>query len=238
MKWNIFLVLITFVFISYSMEEAKINDIKLVELSGDLEARIQSLTVKYKLSIKENFEKYISEQILIIINRGQYSDFIKSLIAIKLGELIKVYYSEEEINKEFFLNAAAQVEVGVLKTIDRAQILLHADANINIKNKLGTTPLHNAVNNGSLNLVKFLIKNGAHVTQSVLNCAIFSEKNTLKIVKMLLEAGIDLRLKNSYEATPKEYQLNLSPLDHAEVRGKDDIAELIKEEMRKQGLLQ
>lgn len=49
-------------------------------------------------------------------------------------------------------------------SIDQAQALIQAGANINAQNKLLWTPLHYAVNNNRIDLVTLFIKAGANTT--------------------------------------------------------------------------
>ena len=69
-----------------------------------------------------------------------------------------------------------------------------------------TSPLHTAVNHGSLEVCQLLIQGGADVNGSVsrletpLHCAVFS--SNLFLIKLLCDAGADVNLNNCQGLTP------------------------------------
>ena len=79
---------------------------------------------------------------------------------------------------------------------------------VNVKNKNGWTPLHYAVRNRNLNIVKLLIENGADVNlindqdETPLHQAVLSENYNM--VKLLIKHGADPFIKNNRSKTPLE----------------------------------
>lgn len=107
--------------------------------------------------------------------------------------------------------------------------------NLNIKNKMGTTPLGQACNTpqNNLPLIKFLLSNKAdpNLTQAYGNtCLSYAvAKNKLEIVKILIEKGVKLDVPNGYSLLYSASQGNvLSAPNYPEKKNLTIIEYLIK----------
>ena len=85
--------------------------------------------------------------------------------------------------------------------------LIEEGANINTRDEVGRMPIISAVRNKDINLINFLIRRGADLNvktlalgEPLLHLAIYNE--SAKIVKILLEAGVDPSAKNDAGLTP------------------------------------
>jgi ankyrin repeat protein len=110
-----------------------------------------------------------------------------------------------------------------LKTV---RYLLKKGANVNAKNKHQWTPLMHAVNNGKagkekIALITLLIEKGASINavNKYKESAIFFAQD-VQTLSLLLENGAHIDLKNRRER---------SPLMHALVEGRDEVAKLLIE---------
>ncbi|WP_054849042.1 ankyrin repeat domain-containing protein [Vulcanisaeta sp. JCM 14467] len=108
--------------------------------------------------------------------------------------------------------------------------LIKAGANVNVKDPTyGMTPLHYAVLGNRLDIVKYLIENGADINardntgKTPLH---FAAKNGyLDIVKYLIENKADINVKDNIGKTP---------LDYAEENGHKNVANYLRKIMKKQ----
>ncbi|XP_064939200.1 uncharacterized protein LOC135650192 isoform X2 [Musa acuminata AAA Group] len=98
----------------------------------------------------------------------------------------------------------------------------------NSRDSQGRTALHMAAANGHLEIVEYLIQNGADASMKQDLNALNSEKNSplhwaclnghIEVVKLLIQGGASVSLLNSHERTP---------MDEAVSRGKMDVINAI-----------
>jgi ankyrin repeat protein len=97
---------------------------------------------------------------------------------------------------------------------------------LNVKDKLGFTPLHVAILNGQTEIAKLLIEEGANINvqndhgSTLLHSAIFKCQD--EIAKLLIEKGTDINLK--------DVENGATPLHVAIYRGKKEIVKLLIKE--------
>lgn len=109
---------------------------------------------------------------------------------------------------------AALVENGV--NIDVIKLLIDHGADVDTRGELGITPLHQAKNAETAQL---LIDHGASVQGYCCDKPLHTVEDA-KIVKVLIDHGADVNAKNHEGRTP---------LDIAIDRGRDEIADLLRE---------
>ena len=115
---------------------------------------------------------------------------------------------------EFFIEAGAQVNKRTVqtnqtplfyaRTPDIARLLLQADAEIDITDGKGITPLMNAVATNRAAVVQFLIQKGADVNKRVfktLQTPLFFAQ-TSETARLLIQAGADVNAKDINGFTP------------------------------------
>ena len=92
------------------------------------------------------------------------------------------------------------------------KFLLQSNADVNVKNRMGETPLHQAVSCKNLKIVKLLLKYKADINaqqndgETPLHVAVLKGDN--KIVSMLLDNGANPNIVNSvYGKTPVHYAI-------------------------------
>lgn len=121
-------------------------------------------------------------------------------------EIVVKFYNLSEIQQQ--LTIVTLVEH---KMIDAIKVLLISAYNVNYLIR-GQTPLHFAIRNQDLNLVRLLVKHNADIEfkdkykETALNCAVRSGNND--IIKYLLEQGADVNTQASDSSTPLEYALH------------------------------
>lgn len=110
--------------------------------------------------------------------------------------------------------------------------LVSGGANVNARDKLGSTPLHYAANQYHLDVMKFLIDNGADVNAqqnggtTPLGHAVFA--NGPEFAQLLLENGADPNIPSSN---------GLTPLNDAEMLGRTATADLLRKYGAERGSL-
>ena len=105
------------------------------------------------------------------------------------------------------------------------KILLENGANIDARNKLGRTPLHEAVYLGDLEYMQALLENGASATakdncgNEALHLAVATPK--VAIVEMLLKSGANVAAKNNYGITILDWTIYATRHDPADLEPSD-----------------
>lgn len=88
--------------------------------------------------------------------------------------------------------------------IQLVKLLTCVGPDVNVKDRLGHSPLWFACRNGNLEMVSLFLSNGADLEfsrqQSLLDIASYHGRT--EIVRLLLDRGIDVNLKDSYGQTP------------------------------------
>lgn len=104
----------------------------------------------------------------------------------------------------------------------RVALYTHAGANLNVKNVLGQTALHIAVEKGYLDMIEQLMDNGADpyinnvYNDNCLTMAIRVHPDT-HVVEKLLELGTDPNVENGMGFLPIQYAIMYGKLDHMKV---------------------
>ena len=114
----------------------------------------------------------------------------------------------------------------MVNNMENAKLLIAAKANINLASPYsGLTPLMMAATRGHLNVAKSLIKHGADVNvvnkQNKTALTLAMERHCSAFVKLLLEKGADLHLKDNLE--------NKTLLMEAAEKGFADVVQLLLE---------
>lgn len=106
-----------------------------------------------------------------------------------------------------------------------AKRIIKNNADINITNTDGTTPIYTAISFGHYDMAKFLIKNGADINKPKSSSPNFTPlmiaayKGHADLIKLLIENGADISLKN---------QSNATAADIAKMEGHADIQKLLE----------
>lgn len=95
-------------------------------------------------------------------------------------------------------------------TAEFIKLLLKADADVNITNKDGTTPLLCSIQINNTNKVKLVIKAGADVNKAAINCTssmliAFKVSQERMIQQLFLRAGPDINILDIRGGTPLHY---------------------------------
>ena len=104
----------------------------------------------------------------------------------------------EQANYYTYLHLAA-----LSNNLEAAELLLDNGANINVKDKIGASPLHRAAQRGQVKLVKYLIDKGADIEaknnsgSTPLNFAIDAGINTKEIMHLLIQNGAEVNSRDS-----------------------------------------
>ena len=81
------------------------------------------------------------------------------------------------------------------------EILLNHEADINVRNHKGFTPLHLAAESGQINITKLLLRRGANphaATDNGNTALMFAAKNNhIEVCEKLIKEGVDMFHKNS-----------------------------------------
>lgn len=151
-----------------------------------------SASPKEKGKISESATKKLIEE---IISSTPDLLLIHELVAKKGADPNKTHEDKGDANALHF--ACAVDNAKILK------ILIDGGADVNFKNKFGTTALLTAVGNESVECVRLLIENGADVNavnkQGFAPIHLASEGDEIEIVRMLLDNGADVNLKDGKE---------------------------------------
>ena len=86
------------------------------------------------------------------------------------------------------------------------EYLLELGANLQLKDNVGFTALHAAVNSSNREIARLLLSNGADVNEkdSFGNVPMFRATHTdIDIIKLLLEFGADVTIENNFGISPK-----------------------------------
>ena len=91
------------------------------------------------------------------------------------------------------------------------QYLISKGANVEGKDKLGSTPLHYACNGGHLAVVKYLVSRGAYTIDNYGNTPLHSaaRHGKIDIVRYLISVGANKQIKNNSDHTPYDLALNV-----------------------------
>ena len=117
-----------------------------------------------------------------------------------------VQNSNEDLNQRLF-NSCEKSNYPIVKFL-----IKNCGADINAKDKDGWTPLHFAVNFGDVEIVKFMLNNGAKISPHLLNLA--ANGGHLDIVKFLIEdCGTDVNVKSRDGWTPLHYAAKFGDVD-------------------------
>ena len=109
------------------------------------------------------------------INEAIYSGSVSQASLQNAFNAALLYEKSEDIIKEF-LRAGVNLNYGfesslffALKNLNNVKLLVASGADVNYANLLGVTPLFNAVQLNDINLVKFLLGNGALVNKRLID---------------------------------------------------------------------
>jgi len=114
-----------------------------------------------------------------------------------------------------------------MNKMDKVKLLIMKGANVNVENYEGITPLHEAVMDNDINvsIVKLLIQNGANLNATTkyakktpLHNILKYQKNQKKrskLVKLLINHGAKLDVKNFKGDTPLHVSMDLDMIDIA-----------------------
>ena len=131
--------------------------------------------------------------------------FTKNYENLSNNNLISLLNSNKEIalKKDCFSNKTLLFRFVELNIIEKVEIVLKYNVDVNITNRNNETPLYLAVDNGNYNLVNLLLINGSNPNiqqrdgETPLHIAAF--KNSLSIIDLLLKynSNIDIKTFNS-----------------------------------------
>merc|ERR1712130_623367 len=111
------------------------------------------------------------------------------------------------------------------------KLLLSFNANANIPNNYGKFPIHTAVENNFLDIVKILVENGADV--DALN-QVTGKTPTHSAVERNLEEMVNFLVKDAQADVTRLDFSDMSPSDLAEFCKSNTIKRLLSKEMKKQ----
>ena len=94
--------------------------------------------------------------------------------------------SKEDLNERLF-NSCEKSNYPIVKFL-----IKNCGADINAKDKDGWTPLHFAVNFGDVEIVKFMLNNGAKISPQILNLA--ANGGHLDVVKFLIKGATKMQI--------------------------------------------
>ena len=126
----------------------------------------------------------------------------------------------------------------IYNNLDIVKLLVKADANLEIANEDGQTPLYSAVLHGNIEIVKFLIDSGANINTaesishySPLHLALFcpdlhgfnvdTHKNYFNIATLLIKSGANLDAETSLHRSPLHMLINTSIAINVDFDDKD-----------------
>ncbi len=202
------------------------------EPTEEVEEPTSQLFVESAVYMKEDKkEKFLSaikewnvEEISRIVSSGEVDTSDPGLMyeALKRGGGKAYRFFSESVTPD--LMGLMMVEAVLDNNLKAAKVFLSEGADVNIKNRMGWTALHEASKEGSLEIAKFLIEKGADVNMtnekglSALHRA--SNYGHLDIVQLLIENDADVNCKDTEDMTP---------LVFAQDRGYLDVARLLIE---------
>jgi len=135
-------------------------------------AGIDSLKLRPCHRLQVTFETTDNSDIAVIhVEAKAISDENKNLISIKAVAKIEKARIEKVINEDELYEAPPQFIEGELLDAaqkglpDKVRIFLDRGDDVNVKNENEETPLHKAVTNGNLEVIKMLIESGAEPMQ-------------------------------------------------------------------------
>jgi ankyrin repeat protein len=176
-----------------SMDIALINAI----VSDNIDQAIQAINAGAN---PNSFDKNFLPAILLSASRQQV-EIVVSLI--KQGADIDKKGTDK---KQKIFNSSALIAASANGNIDIVELLLHANANINITDDTGLTPLMSAAYMGNDRVVELLIQKGASLEQRDEKgyTALMFASNAGKIasVKLLLDGNADVNAKDNDNSTP------------------------------------
>lgn len=121
-------------------------------------------------------------------------------------EIVVKFYNLTEMQQQ--LTIVTLIEHNMVETL-RALLLTNYDVNYLIR---GQAPLHFAIKDQNLNMIKILIKYKANLEfkdkfkETALNSAV--RTGNIEVIKYLLEQGADINTQSSDSSTPLEYAIH------------------------------
>ena len=145
----------------------------------DAEAPVKSFLTGLKHSFKVNEKCRRIFQMVVFefdgINEAIYSGAVSQASLQNAFNAALLYEKSEDVIKEF-LRAGVNLNYGfesslffALKNLNNVKLLVASGADVNYENLLGVTPLFKAVQLNDINLVKFLLENGALVNKRLID---------------------------------------------------------------------
>ncbi len=146
----------------------------------------------------------------------------------KIEEIVSIadtHSSSLEIVVKFYNLTVIQQQLTIVtliehKMIDTLEVLLLSSYDVNYLIR-GQTPLHFAIKNRNLDIIKLLVKHNADIEykdnykETALNCAV--RAGDTSIIQYLLDQGADANTKASDSSTPLEYAIHQGDIESVNI---------------------
>ena len=115
-------------------------------------------------------------------------------------EILNKFYQLSEIHQQILIVTLIEHNM-----VDTLKVITESSYNLNFLIR-GQTPLHFAINNQNMDMVRILIEHNAdlelddHYKETALNCAV--RKGSIDIIKYLLKQGADVNTHSSDRTSP------------------------------------
>ncbi len=146
----------------------------------------------------------------------------------EITSIVDTQYNSQEIVIKFYILTEIQQQLTVVTLIEHRmsntiEVLLLSNYDVNYLIR-GQTPLHFAIKDENLDMIRLLIKYKADLElkdnykETALNCAV--RTGNIEIVKYILEQGVDVNTQASDSSTPLAYAIQQGDIESVNVLGK------------------